>query len=87
VRGVYVDDYFTDFVNFPLNVAGGYTLVDLGASYQFGNAKARVFVNNVTDEPALSTANFGVNAAGAITSANGTMLDPRTFGASLELKF
>lgn len=79
-RGVYVDDYFTDFVNFPLNVAGGYTLIDIGASYQLGNARARVFVNNLTDETALSTLilNPGPNA---------TLLDPRTFGASLELKF
>ncbi|MCC7253380.1 TonB-dependent receptor [Hyphomicrobium sp.] len=79
-RGVYVDDYFTDFVNFPLNVAGGYTLIDIGASYQVGNATARVFVNNLTDETALSTLilNPGPNA---------TLLDPRTFGASLDLKF
>lgn len=80
-RGVYVDDYFTDFVNAPLSVAGGYTLVDIGASYQLGNAKARVFVNNVTDETALSTLVMSAN------SSNATLLDPRTFGASLELKF
>jgi iron complex outermembrane receptor protein len=86
-RGVHVDDYYTDFVNFPLNVAGGYTLLDIGASYRFGNATARVFVNNVTDETALSTANYSFNAAGVLTSANGTLLDPRTFGASLDLKF
>lgn len=86
-RGTYVDDYFTDFVNFPLNVAGGYYLLDIGASYEFGFAKARVFVNNITDETALSTANFTVNGVGAVTAANTNLLDPRTFGASLEVKF
>ncbi|MGE0023347.1 MAG: TonB-dependent receptor plug domain-containing protein [Hyphomicrobium sp.] len=80
-RGVYVDDYFTDFRNETLNVAGGYTLIDIGASYQLGNAEARVFVNNVTDETALYA--LQMNAI----PRNATLLDPRTFGASLELKF
>jgi iron complex outermembrane receptor protein len=79
-RGVYVDDYYTDFVNHVSSVAGGYTLVDVGASYQLGNATARVFVNNVTDETAYST----LLMSGA---PNATLLDPRTFGASLELKY
>jgi iron complex outermembrane receptor protein len=80
-RGVYVDDYYTDFVNFPVNVAGGYYIVDIGASYQFGNAKARVFVNNVTDETAVTSVLINSNPP------NATLLDPRTFGASLEVKF
>jgi outer membrane receptor protein involved in Fe transport len=80
-RGVYVDDYFTDFVNFGQNVAGGYTLLDLGASYEFAFAKARVFVNNVTDETAYSSLFMDA------TPANAMLLDPRTFGASLEVKF
>jgi iron complex outermembrane receptor protein len=79
-RGVYVDDYYTDFVNHFSSIAGGYTLVDIGASYQLGNATARVFVNNVTDETAYST----LLLSGA---PNATLLDPRTFGASLELKY
>jgi outer membrane receptor protein involved in Fe transport len=79
-RGVYVDDYYTDFVNFASNIAGGYTLVDIGASYQLGNATARVFVNNVTDETAYST----LLLSGA---PNAILLDPRTFGASLALEF
>jgi iron complex outermembrane receptor protein len=79
-RGIYVDDYYTDFVNHFSSIAGGYTLIDVGASYQLGNATARVFVNNVTDETAYST----LLMSGA---PNATLLDPRTFGASLELKF
>jgi iron complex outermembrane receptor protein len=80
-RGLYVDDYYTDFVNFGRNVAGGYYLLDLGASYELGFAKARLFVNNVTDETALST--LVMNAS----PPNAVLLDPRTFGASLEVKF
>jgi iron complex outermembrane recepter protein len=80
-KGVYVDDYFNDFENATLNVAGGYYLLDIGASYQFSFAKARVFVNNVTDEAALSSVIRNVAAP------NATLLDPRTFGASLEVKF
>jgi outer membrane receptor protein involved in Fe transport len=80
-KGTYVDDYFTDFRNDSLNVAGGYTLVDVGASYRFGNATARVFVNNVTDEVAYSTLILNANPANAF------LLDPRTYGASLDLKF
>lgn len=81
-KGVYVDDYFTDFRNATLNVAGGYTLVDVGASYQVGkNATARVFVNNLTDETAYSTLILNTG------SPNATLLDPRTYGASLALKF
>jgi outer membrane receptor protein involved in Fe transport len=68
-------------VNFPLNVAGGYTLIDIGASYQFGNTTARVFVNNVTDETALYASQMNVNPPNAI------LLEPRTFGASLAVEF
>lgn len=81
-KGVYVDDYFTDFRNASVNVAGGYTLVDIGASYQLGEHwLARIFVNNVTDETAVT------NLIRDTAQPNAFLLDPRTFGASMELKF
>jgi outer membrane receptor protein involved in Fe transport len=81
-KGTYVDHYYTDFLNAPVNVAGGYTIVDLGASYDFGFAKARLFVNNATDATAYYTRNVDI-----LSAKNAILLDPRTFGASLELKY
>ena len=81
-KGIYIDDYFTDFRNASVNVAGGYTLLDIGASYQFGeHTLARVFINNVTDETAVT------NLIRDTAQPNAFLLDPRTFGASMELKF
>ena len=74
---VYVGESFNDFNNVDAQRIGGYTLVDVGLGFEQDDVTARVFVNNLFDETGETTR---VTNFSAVTP-------PRTFGASLTMRF
>jgi iron complex outermembrane recepter protein len=76
-RGYRVAGYFSDFQNADSDRGGGYTIVDLGASYAVGGWTMRAFINNATDELAIGRG----SAFGAY------LLPPRVAGLSASVKF
>lgn len=73
----YIGEFYNDFNNIESDRIGGYTILDLGASYDFGPAAARLAVTNLTDET-------GVNA---LVSGYGEVTPPRTLRVSVTRRF
>jgi outer membrane receptor protein involved in Fe transport len=61
-----------------------YRVLDVNASISRGKLTARLLVRNVTDERAFLGSGFGLSMPEGITSA---VLQPRTVGFSLDMKF
>ena len=83
-RGSYVDEFASDVTNIPEERAGDFFLLDLGAGYTFGAVTGRVFVNNVTNEVAV-TRRLPDSAGGP--GVFNDLLPPRTFGIELSARF
>ena len=83
-RGSYVDEFASDVTNMPEERAGDFFLLDLGTGYTLGAVTGRVFVNNVTDEVAV-TRRLPDSAGGP--GVFNDILPPRTFGIELSARF
>ena len=74
----YVGEYFSIFENNAREKAGDYGIFDVGASYTYGTLVARAFIRNLTDTFAVAT---------RVNNEFLRVFPPRTFGASLSVKF
>lgn len=74
----YVAEYFGSFANSDAERSGDYVLFDIAAAYSHGPFTARAFVQNLTDEFAVFQ---------RLPNSGAYVLPPRTFGASLSVKF
>lgn len=74
----YVAEYFGSFSNTDGEKSGDYLLFDLTAAYSHGPFTVRAFVQNLTDEFAIYQ---------RLPDSGAYVLPPRTFGASLNVKF
>lgn len=72
-----VGQYFTSFQNQPTDRGGDYVVADVGAEYSADAWTFRAFINNLTDELAVSRG----------TSFGAYLLPPRTIGASVAYDF
>ncbi|WP_095590668.1 TonB-dependent receptor [Actibacterium ureilyticum] len=81
----YVDGYYSDTANSDIYQVGGYTLVDLRASYAINDGvQLYGFVNNIFDErtPVLKQA-----ARGTVPFTQASMTSPRMIGIGIEGRF
>lgn len=75
VHGRYVDDYYSDDANTPVQRVDSYTLVAVDASYQLdGQTRIFAFVDNV----------FNSDAELLVFPGSGYLVDPREFGVGIE---
>jgi outer membrane receptor protein involved in Fe transport len=82
INGQHVGQFYDDLDNEAgaaddTNIVGDYTFVNLYANYRWKKATIRAYVNNLTDEYAV-TDNNGITQ---------NVLPPRTIGATLDYKF
>jgi iron complex outermembrane recepter protein len=86
----YVDEQYTTVVQGPVNQAfllPSYDVLDLNADVTFNRLTVRLFAKNVTDERAFTGGGLIVNAADLPVQLDLGVLQPRTFGVSLDYTF
>lgn len=84
-----VDDRLSDLESAPTSLRlPGYSAVDLNASVSDGRYTFRLFAKNVTDTRGYASYNILNNqATGSVTQIDATIIQPRTIGAAIDVKF
>ncbi|MBY0509239.1 MAG: TonB-dependent receptor [Rhodospirillaceae bacterium] len=84
-----VDDRLSDLTSAPFSRRlPGYAALDLNASATDGRYTLRLFAKNVTDKRAYASYSVLNNqATGAVTQINAAIIQPRTIGAAVDVKF
>lgn len=84
-----VDDRVSDLTHAPNSRRlPGYAALDLNASATDGRFTFRLFAKNITDKRAYASYNLLTNqATGDVTQINAAIIQPRTIGAALDVKF